>query len=87
MTDRLDVLRTQLHAKMTQIELLVAQEESLGNVEEMQPFEYEALQRHVEQLIAAWEQNSDEGAFSENFRALAAERQAIWEQIQAEKES
>jgi hypothetical protein len=61
MDERLDELRRQLDQKTTEIESLVAAEQGMGNIESMDPSDYERLQQDVEELLERWEEDAEEG--------------------------
>jgi hypothetical protein len=84
MSEKLDQLRRQLDQKTAEIESLMATEQGMGSVENMDPSEYERLQQDVEELLERWEEAAEEGSpdvEDSELNRLIAERYAIEQQI------
>ena len=60
MEERLDQLRRQLDQKTTEIASLVAADQGIGSIENMDPSDYERLQQDVEELLGRWEETAQE---------------------------
>ena len=60
MVERLEELRRRLDQKTTEIESLVAAEQGMGSIYEMDPSDYERLQQDVEELLERWEETAQE---------------------------
>jgi hypothetical protein len=82
-------LRRQLDQKTTEIESLIAKERGFGRLEDMDPADYERLQRDVEELVERWEE-ADQEAFTQAedspLNRLIAERFEIEQQIESARE-
>ena len=88
MDERLDELRRQLDQKTSEIESLVATEQGIGSIENMDPSDYERLQQDVEELLEQWEETAQEesGHVEDTpLNRLLAERFDIEQQILATK--
>jgi hypothetical protein len=60
MDEKLEELRRQLDQKTTEIESLVAADQGIGSIENMDPSDYERLQQGVEELLGRWEETAQE---------------------------
>ena len=60
MDEKLGELRRRLDQKTTEIESVVAAEQGIGSIENMDPSDYEQLQQHVEELLGRWEETAQE---------------------------
>ena len=88
MDERLHELRRQLDQKTTEIESLVASEQGITSVENMDPSDYERLQQDVEELLEQWEETAQEEsghADDTPLNRLIGERFEIERQILATK--
>jgi chemotaxis regulatin CheY-phosphate phosphatase CheZ len=56
MDERLEELRRKLDQKTTEIESLVAADQGMGSIENMESSEYERLEQTVEELLGRWEE-------------------------------
>jgi len=61
MDEQLGELRRRLDQKTTEIESVVAAEQGIGSIENMDPSDYERLQEDVEELLGRWEETAQEG--------------------------
>jgi hypothetical protein len=87
--EELDELRRQLDQKTTEIESLIAKERGLGSIENMDPADYQRLQRDVEELLERWEEAEQEAfrrAEDSPLNRLIAERFEIEQQVEAARE-
>jgi hypothetical protein len=66
MDERLHELRRQLDQKTTEIESLVASEQGIASIQNMDPLDYERLQQDVEELLEEWEETAEEGSHVED---------------------
>jgi hypothetical protein len=88
MDERLHELRRQVDQKTSEIETLVASEQGIGSIENMDPSDYERLQQDVEELLEQWEEAAKEGQDSIDdtpLNRLIAERFEIGQKIIAAK--
>ncbi len=86
MDERLHELRRQLDQKTTEIESLIAAEQGMGSIENMDPADYERLQQDVEELLEHWGEDAQEGQASADdapLNRLIAERFRIEQQVLA----
>jgi hypothetical protein len=60
MDEKLGELRRRLDQKTTEIESVVAAEQGIGSIENMNPSDYERLQEDVEELLGRWEETAQE---------------------------
>ena len=60
MDEQLGELRRRLDQKTTEIESVVAAEQGIGSIENMDPSDYERLQEDVEELLGRWEETAQE---------------------------
>ena len=60
MDEKLHELRRRLDQKTTEIESVVAAEQGIGSIENMDPSDYERLQEDVEELLGRWEETAQE---------------------------
>ena len=60
MDEKLGELRRRLAQKTTEIESVVAAEQGIGSIENMDPSDYERLQEDVEELLGRWEETAQE---------------------------
>jgi len=60
MDEKLGELRRRLDQKTTEIESVVAAEQGIGSIENMDPSDYERLQEDVEELLGRWEETAQE---------------------------
>ena len=60
MDEKLGELRRRLDQKTTEIESVVAAEQGIGSIENMDPSDYERLQEDVEELLGRWEESAQE---------------------------
>src|SRR4029079_17785144 len=60
MDEKLGELRRRLDQKTTEIESVVAAEQGIGSIENMDPSDYERLQEGVEELLGRWEETAQE---------------------------
>ena len=60
MDEKLGELRRRLDQKTTKIESVVAAEQGIGSIENMDPSDYERLQEDVEELLGRWEETAQE---------------------------
>jgi hypothetical protein len=71
--------------KTTEIGSLIAAEQGMGSIENMDPFDYERLQQDVEGLFEQWEETAQEegpgGVDDTPLNRLLAERYAIEQQL------
>jgi hypothetical protein len=85
MDERLHELRRQLDQKTSEIESLVATEQGIGSIENMDPSDYERLQQDVEELLERWEETAQEegpgGMEGTPLNRLIAERFEIEQKI------
>jgi hypothetical protein len=80
----LDELRRQLDQKTNEIESLIAAEQGIGSIENMDPSDYERLQQDVEELLERWEEEAEEGQGSiddAQLHRLIAERFEIEQKV------
>ena len=91
MDEKLEELRHQLDQKTTEIETVVAGEQGIGSIENMDPSDYERLQQDVEKLLGQWEETAQEqgpgGMEYTSLNRLIAERFEIEQIILASKGS
>ena len=59
MDEKLHELRRQLDKKTAEIESLIAAEQGMGSIENMNPSDYERLQQDVEELLDQWGEDVD----------------------------
>ena len=86
MDERLHELRRQLDQKATEIESLVATEQGIGSIENMDPSDYERLQQDVEELLEQCTAQEESGHVEDTLlNRLLAERFDIEQQILATK--
>jgi hypothetical protein len=89
MVEKLEELRRRLDQKTTEIESLVAAEQGIGSIENMDPSDYERLQQDVEELLERWEETAQEegpgGMEDTPLNRLIAERFEIEQQILASR--
>jgi hypothetical protein len=64
MDERLHELRQRLDQKTSEIESLIAAEQGMGGIENMDPSDYERLQQDVEELLEQWGEDAQEGQAS-----------------------
>jgi len=67
MDEKLGELRRRLDQKTTEIESVVAAEQGIGSIENMDPSDYERLQEDVEELLGRWKKllkREDRGAWT-----------------------
>jgi len=86
MNEKLEQLRRQLDQKTTEIESLVAQQQDLGAIDDLDSAEYELLQAQVEEILDNWEEAAEEGSRGlddATLNRLIAERFEIEQQIEA----
>jgi hypothetical protein len=84
MDERLHELRRQLDQKTTEIESLIAAEQGMGSIENMDPSDYERLQQDVEELLEQWGEDAQDGeAVDAPLNRLIAERFEIEQQVLA----
>jgi hypothetical protein len=86
MDERLHKLRRQLDQKTTEIESLIAAEQGMGSIENMNPSDYERLQQDVEELLDQWGEDAEDGQTSLDdapLNRLIAERFEIEQQVLA----
>jgi hypothetical protein len=84
MDERLHELRRQLDQKTTEIESLIAAEQGMGSIENMDPSDYERLQQDVEELLEQWGEDAQDGeAVDAPLNRLIAERFDIEQQVLA----
>ena len=84
MDGRLHELRRRLEEKTTEIESLIAAEQGMGRIENMNPSDYERLQQDVEELLDQW--GEDDGQTSVDdapLNRLIAERFELEQQVLA----
>ena len=60
MNEKLGELRRRLDQKTTEIESVVAAEQGIDSIENMDPSDYERLQEDVEELLGRWEETAQE---------------------------
>ena len=89
MNEKLDQLRRQLDQKTTEIESLMATQQGMGSIENMDPSKYERLQQDVEELLERWEETAQEqgpgGMEDTPLNRLIAERFELEQIILASK--
>ena len=89
MDERLDELRRQLDQKTNEIESVVAAEQGLGSIENLDPSDYERLLQDVEELLGRWEETAQEegpGSMEDTpLNRLIAERFEIEQMILASR--
>ena len=88
MDEKLGELRRRLDQKTTEIESVVAAEQGIGSIENMDPSDYERLQQDVEELLEQWEEAAQEARGSMDdtpLNRLIAERFEIEHKIIAAK--
>jgi len=89
MDEKLGELRRRLDQKTTEIESLVAAEQGISSIENMDPSDYERLQQDVEELLERWEETAQEegpgGMEDTPLNRLIAERFEIEQQIFASR--
>jgi hypothetical protein len=89
MDERLEELRRQLDQKTTEIESLVAADQGMGSIENMEPSKYERLEQTVEELLGRWEETAQEegpGSIDDTpLNRLIAERFEIEQHILANR--
>jgi hypothetical protein len=85
MDERLHELRRQLDQKTTEIESLIAAEQGMGSIENMDPSDYERLQQDVEELLEQWGEDAQDGEAVDDapLNRLIAERFEIEQQVLA----
>ena len=87
MDEKLGELRRRLDQKTTEIESVVAAEQGIGSIENMDPSDYERLQEDVEELLGRWEETAQEegpeGMDDTLLNRLIAERFEIEQMILA----
>jgi hypothetical protein len=85
MDERLHELRRQLDQKTTEIESLIAAEQGMGSIENMNPSDYERLQQDVEEMLERWEdaQDGETSVDDAPLNRLIAERFEIEQQVLA----
>jgi hypothetical protein len=84
--NEMEVLQRKLSAKTREIETLVAKQQQLGDLNEMDSTDYESLRLYVEELIFKWQEAKVRRSPSNTDTALnrlIAEREEIEQQIVA----